>query len=336
MTASPHLIGFGAGVVAAVLFASLANSSSLALVLFYLTPLPVMLAGIGWGTGASVVSLVTAGVLVSLLLNIQAAGIFLIYVGAPGVILSYLMLMHREYALGPGTGGQSQPQTVIEWYPFGRIIAWAAVMAAAQVSLGIVLIGGGSSEAYVNAIRQLFDESSLSQFQQVLGPEFGAEDLQTMADRFALYILPSFAAALWLTVMAGNLWLAAKSASISGLLRRPVPRFGGIEYPPFLVAGFAAALVASLSPGMFGLIATAFIGALGLAFILLGLAVIHALLAQSPFRLPALIALYAGLFLTPWVAPPVLGVGLAEPFLRLRQRRGSQTPPPPDRSSGDT
>ena len=44
MTASPLIIGIGAGIVAAVLFASQATNTALAMLLFYVTPLPLLLA----------------------------------------------------------------------------------------------------------------------------------------------------------------------------------------------------------------------------------------------------------------------------------------------------
>ena len=47
MKISPALIGFGSGLVTAVLIASVANASMLTLLLFYLIPLPLFLAGAG-------------------------------------------------------------------------------------------------------------------------------------------------------------------------------------------------------------------------------------------------------------------------------------------------
>ena len=101
MTVSPHLIGIGAGLVAAALFASLANNSTLAVTLFYLTPLPILLAGIGWGVRAALLAFATAALLVAIILNLTTAVGFSLYIGMPGVILSHLMLLRRE--LPPGT-----------------------------------------------------------------------------------------------------------------------------------------------------------------------------------------------------------------------------------------
>ena len=64
---TPLIIGAGSGLVSAALFASAATATALAAVLFYLAPLPLFLAGLGWGTKAALVSaLITErGVLVA-------------------------------------------------------------------------------------------------------------------------------------------------------------------------------------------------------------------------------------------------------------------------------
>ena len=42
------LVGLGAGAAAALLFASIASGSILATLLFYLAPLPILIAALGW------------------------------------------------------------------------------------------------------------------------------------------------------------------------------------------------------------------------------------------------------------------------------------------------
>lgn len=327
MTASPNLIGIGSGLVAAVLFASLANNSALAVALFYLTPLPVLLAGMGWGLGAALLSMLTASLLLVLVQTLPTAIAFALYIGLPGLTLTYLFLLHRDGS-GEARPQETSPsgQTGIEWYPLGRIIAWASVMAGGLVSLGLVFLGG-DSETYRHAVRSMFDDDALRQLQTMLGPEFGRVQLDEFIERFTRYVLPVFAAAFWLFVMIGNLWLAAKSAAISGLLERPVAGFTRIEYPPLLVVAFFAAVVLSLASGLIGLFGTAFLGAFAGAFLLLGLAVLHVLLARSRMKPLVLFGLYVGLFVTPWIAPIVIAFGLVEPFLQLRQRVWRQMPP---------
>jgi uncharacterized protein YybS (DUF2232 family) len=73
-------------------------------------------------------------------------------------------------------------------------------------------------------------------------------------------------------------------------------------------------------PGLPGLVATGFAGALLFAFVLQGLAVIHVYSRGVPLRALLLAAVYLGILLLGWVAIVVAIVGLGEPVFRLRER----------------
>lgn len=331
MTASPNLIGIGSGLVAAVLFASLANNSALALTLFYLTPLPVLLAGVGWGVRAALLSCVTSIILVGVFRGWPAALGFGMCIGVPGLILSYLTLLRRHVAPAAAeTSANSRQPAPIEWYPFGAIIAWSALIAGCIVAIAVILFAliGGDSESYRQGIRTIFDAEVLRRLQALLGPQFGQAELDQFVDRFARIFLPAIVSSSWMLVMLGNLWLAAKSAVISGLLDRPAPNVSRADYPPLLAAGFFAAMGLGFAPGLLGIAGVAFAGAFGCAFAVFGMGVIHVLLARTLMKPVILVFIYLGLFLTPWIAPIVAAVGLLEPFLQLRQRSIHQSTPP--------
>ncbi len=50
------LIGIGAGAAAALLFASVTSGVWLSIPLFYLAPLPIMIAGLGWSHWAALIA----------------------------------------------------------------------------------------------------------------------------------------------------------------------------------------------------------------------------------------------------------------------------------------
>lgn len=336
MAVSPKLIGLGSGLVTAVLIGSVANGSVLALLLCYVLPLPMLLAGAGWGLPSALLAMATSTILLSLVQNLQTALMFVIFVGSPSIVLIYLLHLRREFTAPRAENSEDennagQPSTVIVWYPLGRIIAWASVMAGGLICLTLLMISGGDYSRYLQLVATIFTEETFQQFQNVFGSEITLEQTRIEVAQAS----PRLAAEAWLAIMIVNLWLAMKSASISDLLPRPFPSVGRIEYPPFMLAGFAAALVITFIPGMFGLLGSAFAGAMGLALVLLGLTVVHALLADSPFKTPALIGVYIGLLFTPFVAPPLLGLGIAEPFLRLREKRAKKNPPPMNQSDRD-
>ena len=123
------LIGIGAGAAAALLFASLASGSLFALVLFYLSPLPVLIAGIGWNYVAGLIAALFATACLALLLDAYFALAFIVGVGLPAWWLGYLALLARP-ADGTSSGA-------LEWYPAGRIVLWTAVAGAAAIVIAI-------------------------------------------------------------------------------------------------------------------------------------------------------------------------------------------------------
>ena len=102
-----------------------------------------------------------------------------------------------------------------------------------------------------------------------------------------------------------------------------------MQYPQPFSLGFFAATLGTFAPGVAGIIATGFAGAFLLAYIILGLIVLHILVARSPFRAFMLVTLYMSMILFGWVALLVAIVGLGEPIFRLRDRAMNK-PQPPD------
>src|ERR1700712_2005126 len=122
------LVGLGAGAAAALLFASVTSGTWMSVPLFYLAPLPIMIAGIGWSHWSALVAAVVA----SAALGAGFGGVFffafLAGAGLPAWWLGYLALLAR-----PGDGRAA----TLEWYPPGRLVVWAAVLAALVVIVAI-------------------------------------------------------------------------------------------------------------------------------------------------------------------------------------------------------
>ena len=332
MMASPHIIGVGAGIVAAVLFASLATNTTLAMLLFYVTPLPLLLARLGWGRIAGQLSFITAVVLVGIILSLRTAVIYGIAMALPALVLAYLALLSRSM-VPEDSEGHPLPNMppVVDWYPPGHVVAWAAVMAGTLVAAALLLIGG-SAEAYQQGVRKVFEDVILPQLQSA-----GVPVDPVRSERYVVTVsrllLPAVAATAWMMVMLLNLWIAAKSASISGLLPRPWPSLANLEYPPLMTVGFVASVGAALLPGMPGIMAMAFVGAFGLAYLLLGLIVLHQLAARSHYRVLLLAAIYLAVLVIDWAALLIALLGLAEPLLELRQRALRRSAPPPNKEN---
>jgi hypothetical protein len=316
----PLLIGAGSGLISAALFASLATATALAGVLFYLAPLPICLAGLGWGGMAALISALTGTVVMAAALGPATAAAFAIAIAAPTALLTHLALLSR-----PAVTPQGQQVAALEWYPPGRIVGWAALMAGLLAGL-LVLFLGYDQESYRDSIREILNHSALKELDKdgTLFTEDTIANLSTMLAR----ALPAAFAVVWLTITLFNLWMAGLIVDASGHALRPWPDLHALELPNAFLLIFAGALAASFLPGLPGLLATGLAGALLFAYVLQGLAVIHVYSQGVAARGLLLATVYLGILLLGWVAIIVAILGLAEPLLGLRQRANRGAPPP--------
>ena len=132
------IVGIGAGAAAALLFASVTSGSWLSIPLFYLAPLPIMIAGLGWSHWAAM----TAALAGALGLGAVFGTVFLLAfaagAGFPAWWLSYLAMLARPVAI---TNGSGQGAESFEWYPPGRLVVWAAVLGVLVVIIAIPNFG---------------------------------------------------------------------------------------------------------------------------------------------------------------------------------------------------
>ncbi|MBV9968388.1 MAG: hypothetical protein JO228_00265, partial [Xanthobacteraceae bacterium] len=135
------LVGLGAGAAAALLFASVASGSLLSLFLFYLAPLPILIAALGWSHLSGLTAAVAASVCLGVVLGPLFFFAFLLGIAVPAWWLGYLALLGR-----PAAGG------AVEWYPPGRLVLWAATLAAAVVVIALLALGS-DADAIHNSLK---------------------------------------------------------------------------------------------------------------------------------------------------------------------------------------
>ncbi len=318
------LIAVLLGLVSAVVFASATTGPVLIrYVLFLLTSLPIFLAGLGWGWRFAAVA-GTAGILIAAAITgPQGAGVFALTQILPAIALSYLALLNRPYQPGG-------PETAtIEWYPVGRLVLWAAVMAG-TITLILLLAIGQDFEELRTGLRQYLSETiKTSMPPGANGAPLDDQQLETMTD-IMVAVMPAASAVSWLTALVFNLWLAGRITLAAGQLQRPWPDISAMDFPPGTALMLLASMLAAGAKGIPGAVGTAFLGAFFLAYVLAGLAVIHYVTRAKPWRPFSLWLLYIGLFVVAvWIAVIIALVGLAERPLRLRERAFPSGPPPP-------
>jgi hypothetical protein len=304
-------IGLGAGAVSALLYAAAASGSPLALALLYVAPLPVLLAGIGWRHHAGIVGAVFGGLALTFIIGPKTGLYFAVAVGLPAWWLAYLALLAR----------QNEDGSPAEWYPVGRLVAWCAALGALLVAATIPMVAT-TLEEYRAALREVFSKAL-----QAAGPTPqlpGGQDPKALIDFMAL-LAPGLAATFWTLSSLLNLWLAGRIVRASGKLVRPWPDIANFELPRGATLALLGGFAGSFLPGLPSLVAELVSGTFLMAFMLLGLAVMHVTTRAAPARGLILFALYALLVFMPWLAVFLAGLGLAEQFIGIRRRFG---PPP--------
>jgi hypothetical protein len=322
------LVGSGAGAAAALLFASMASRSVLAFFLLYLSPLPIMIAALGWTHWAGLVAAFTAAAALGSLFGIVFFATFLLGLAMPAWWLAYLALLARP----------SHGPSGVEWYPIGRIVLWAALLGAAIASAIALLLIATDQEALRTALRKALDEFMRGQIlASAAGGTLSEDQRDRLLDMF-LTLLPPAAAMSFLVLNSINLWLAGRVVLVSGRLPRPWPVVSTMSLPLAAPALLAVSAVGTFAPNLIGaadLIGTIF-GSLAapllMAHLMVGFAVIHAVTAGINARVVILAGMYATfLILSPRTNLAVFalaGLGLAETLFGIRGRVAARRVPP--------
>jgi hypothetical protein len=323
-----YLAGAGLGLVAAVVFASATTGPMLArFLLMFLTPLPIALAGLGWGWRAALLAGAAGSALILVFTSPAVAAAFAITQAAPMVLLTYLALLNRPL-------GESDPAApadtaaAVEWYPVGRLVVWSAVLSGLMAIAMLMIIGGD-----LDALRRSLGEFIKTAIETGLpraGDQVQLSDAEVASlSELALSVLPAASAMSWMGSLLFNLWLAARVTLASGQLGRPWPDLAALTYPRGTPLAFGAMLFATMLADYGGLAASAFAGGLFVAYLLLGLAILHFTTRGQPWRPMALWVLYGSLFVVNiWIGIVIAMLGLAETVLHLRARSVPPGPPP--------
>lgn len=323
-----YLAGAGLGLVAAVVFASATTGPLLArFLLMFVTSLPIALAGFGWGWRSAVVAGAVGSGIILAFASPAVALAFALTQAAPMVVLTYLALLSRPIT---ESGTVNADEAAVEWYPPGRLVVWSAVMAGLMAIAMLMVIGGD-----LETLRRSLADFIKATVEAGLPTSGGKVDLSeaeiASLSEIALSALPAASATSWMASLLFNLWLAARVTLASGQLGRPWPDLAAITYPQGTPLAFGIMLLATALAGFPGLAASAFAGGLFVAYLLLGLAILHYTTRGQPWRPMALWLLYSSLFVANiWIGIVIAMLGLAETVLHLRARSAVPpgTPPP--------
>jgi hypothetical protein len=315
------LIGLGAGAASALLFASVASGSVLSILLFYLAPLPIMIAALGWSHWSGLFAAVVAAVGLSTFFGPFFIVAFLVGIGLPAWWLGYLALLARPAADNPER---------MEWYPAGRLVVWAAIVSALTVTAAIPNFGL-DEETFRAGLRESFERVLKTQSPADMPADIRNVDPKKLIELLAT-IIPLAAAVVATITSTVNLWLAGRIVKLSGNLRRPWPAIPDMRFPAFAPALLAAAIALSFLPNLLGTIGSIFAASLLMAYAMLGFAVLHVLTRDAAARGFILAGSYVAVVVLFWPILLMTLAGLADTAFDIRGRLARKSGAPIDHS----
>jgi len=318
------LIALAAGSASALMFASIISGALFSLVLFYLAPLPLMVAGLGWGPLSATIGGISAAIGLGAIFGLPYCAAFVLTVALPAWWLGHLALLGRPVATVPSAGnGAAPPAPVLEWYPVGRILLWTAGFAALTTMAALFTLGGDAATISGALRRGLL---------RITGARAATGDTEQIVDALVT-IAPAAAAVVAMMTLTLNLWLAAKITATSGRLHRPWPDMKSAALPAMTLAALSLALALCFTGGLPAMLGQITSAALMMAYALIGFAVLHTLTLAMKSRALWLSGTYAVVLVFGWPVVAVVGLGLADAIFGFRQRYLRRRTPPPVPSS---
>src|SRR5580704_14040034 len=136
------LVALAAGCASALMFASIISGALISLLLFYLAPLPLMVAALGWGPLSATIGGIAAACGLGVIFGLPYCIAFAVTVALPAWWLGHLALLGRPVTHGVGSGNGAAPVPPdLEWYPVGRILLWIAGFAVLTTMAALLTLG---------------------------------------------------------------------------------------------------------------------------------------------------------------------------------------------------
>ena len=317
------LIALAAGSASALMFASIVSGALVSLLLFYLAPLPLMVAALGWGPLSATIGGIAAACGLGLIFGLPYCVAFALTVALPAWWLGHLALLGRSTGPAAPSGNGAAPTAPdLEWYPVGRILLWIAGFAALTTMAALLTLGTDAA-AITGAMRRgllrIMGESEVG----------SSSEMEQRIDALVA-IAPAAAAIVAMLTLTLNLFLSAKVTATSGRLHRPWPDLKSAALPPMTLAALCVAIALCFTGGLVAMLAQIVTAALMMAYALTGFAVLHTLTLALKSRAIWLCCTYALVMVVGWPVLLMAILGLADAVFGFRRRYlQSRLPPLP-------
>ncbi len=271
------LTGALAGVTAALLSMGANTQSSLAIVLYAASALPILIAGLGWGNAAAITAIISAGATAAALISPYFALLILVVTLIPAGWLSHLANLAR-----PATelGG---PDGALAWYPLSDILSHLAGL----VTAGMIIVGfivgydSGVSDRMVDIVIE-----AVKAQEPLYNPDAAA--IAQIKSIFTL-ALPLIQGAVWVVMLFTAYYVATRIVQMSGKSLRPredIPSTLRMHRNAIFI--FLGGLVLTFLGGAPATVGALVCGTFGAGFLLAGFASFHFRTRGKSWRLPVL------------------------------------------------
>lgn len=312
------LIALAAGLASATMFASIVSGALISLVLFYLAPLPLMVAALGWGSATALIGGIVAALGLGFIFGIPYMAAFALTIALPAWWLGHLALLARPVSNDPQLANLAP---ALDWYPTGRVLAWGALFAAITTISALLTLG--------------FDDTTINAalrrgLQRIMGdrPAIPSGETDRVIDALVA-VAPGAATVIAMMTLTLNLWLAAKITTTSGLMKRPWPDLRTTMLPRMMLVALLVAVALCFVGGLLAMLAQIASSAMLMAYAITGFAVLHTVTQTFSGRSAVLGAAYAATLFVGWPLLGMIGLGLADAVFGIRQAYWTRRGPPP-------
>jgi hypothetical protein len=276
------IIGALAGITAALLSTGANTQSSLAIVLYAASALPILIAGLGWGNAAAIAAIVAAGATAAGLVSAYFALLVLVVTLVPAGWLSHLANLARPAS---ELGG---PEDTLAWYPLSDILTHLAGL----VTIGMILVGYivGYDSSVSDLMVDMVIEAVKAQ-EPLYNPDAAA--IAQLKAMFTL-ALPLVQGAIWVMMLFAAYYLATRVVQMSGRSLRPredIPSALRMHRNAIFI--FLAGLILAFVGGAPAAVGALVCGTFGAGFLLSGFASFHDRTRGKAWRLPVLWIAYS-------------------------------------------
>lgn len=296
-------LAVAAGLASGLVYVSVLAGGSLGMLLAYLTPLPLVMIGLSYGVGRSLIGCAVAVAVVAL----AAPGGIAVFVLA--TLLPVLVLVRQALLWRQTPAGQ------VEWYPPGPLLAQLAIIAVALMGLGELLVVGQPTSLEAT-VRQ-----AVRHFVELVLPT-APGDVKGQLTGLWSAVFPAMLAGAWLLTAVANGVVGQWTVAKAGHALRPVPEYSGLELPLWLLGALAgAAVFGAMADGDAGYLGRNAAVVLLWPYVFAGLAAVHRWLRGKPNAGALLVLFYLVFFtMSGWALVAVAGLGLVRHWTRLRRR----------------